>query len=264
MGGSSPPLRGAETGQLLDCPPPLTARSLTRSFVILQASGPAGWGLPWPIRNRRRICVLVSGTSWNVRRGAPSGGGDPRAGRPGGRGGLAGVRASLGLRFQARRGSWGPLSRNSLPTPGWEGLSPSTRAGGLSGPSVLLSHTWQSQGSEVSLTQPHQLKLGCWGAGRGAGRGGFGSFGKNRAAGSTGLGVLDLPRARELVWGPHPPHLRREDPLPPGTGSGWRAPGLARRGAQHGSCHQLFIRTASWGQGQPPGRDLGDQLALRI
>lgn len=121
MGGSSPPLRGAEPGQLLDCPPPLTARSLTRSFVILQASGAAGWGLPWPIRNRRRICVLVSGTSWNVRRGAPSGGGDPRAGRPGGRGGLAGVRASLGLRFQARRGSWGPLSRNSLPTPGWEG-----------------------------------------------------------------------------------------------------------------------------------------------
>lgn len=163
-------------------------------------------------------------------------------------------------------GAAGGLSPETASPPrDGRGLSPSTRAGRLSGPSVLLSHTWQSQGSEVSLTQPHQLKLGCWGAGRGAGRGGFGSFGKNRAAGSTGLGVLDLPRARELVWGPHPPHLRREDPLPPGTGSGWRAPGLAQRGAQHGSCcHQLFIRTASWGQGQPPGRDLGDQLALRI
>ena len=163
-------------------------------------------------------------------------------------------------------GAAGGLSPETASPPrDGRGLSPSTRAGRLSGPSVLLSHTWQSQGSEVSLTQPHQLKLGCWGAGRGAGRGGFGSFGKNRAAGSTGLGVLDLPRARELVWGPHPPHLRREDPLPPGTGSGWRAPGLARRGAQHGSCcHQLFIRTASWGQGQPPGRDLGDQLTLRI
>lgn len=162
-------------------------------------------------------------------------------------------------------GAAGGLSPETASPPrDGRGLSPSTRAGRLSGPSVLLSHTWQSQGSEVSLTQPHQLKLGCWGAGRGAGRGGFGSFGKNRAAGSTGLGVLDLPRARELVWGPHPPHLRREDPLPPGTGSGWRAPGLARRGAQHGSCHQLFIRTASWGQGQPPGRDLGHQLALRI
>lgn len=163
-------------------------------------------------------------------------------------------------------GAAGGLSPETASPPrDGRGLSPSTRAGRLSGPSVLLSHTWQSQGSEVSLTQPHQLKLGCWGAGRGAGRGGFGSFGKNRAAGSTGLGVLDLPRARELVWGPHPPHLRREDPLPPGTGSGWRAPGLAQRGAQHGSCcHQLFIRTASWGQGQPPGRDLGHQLALRI
>lgn len=163
-------------------------------------------------------------------------------------------------------GAAGGLSPETASPPrDGRGLSPSTRAGRLSGPSVLLSHTWQSQGSEVSLTQPHQLKLGCWGAGRGAGRGGFGSFGKNRAAGSTGLGVLDLLRARELVWGPHPPHLRREDPLPPGTGSGWRAPGLAQRGAQHGSCcHQLFIRTASWGQGQPPGRDLGDQLALRI
>ena len=135
------------------------------------------------------------------------------------------MRASLGLRFQARRGSWGPLSRNSLPTPGWEGLSPSTRAGGLSGPSVLLSHTWQSQGSEVSLTQPHQLKLGCWGAGRGAGRGGFGSFGKNRAAGSTGLGVLDLPRARELVWGPHiPPTCGGRIPFLPERGQGGERP----------------------------------------
>lgn len=129
-------------------------------------------------------------------------------------------------------GAAGGLSPETASPPrDGRGLSPSTRAGRLSGPSVLLSHTWQSQGSEVSLTQPHQLKLGCWGAGRGAGRGGFGSFGKNRAAGSTGLGVLDLPRARELVWGPHiPPTCGGRIPFLPERGQGGERP--AWRGAE--------------------------------
>ena len=128
-------------------------------------------------------------------------------------------------------GAAGGLSPETASPPrDGRGLSPSTRAGRLSDPSVLLPHTWQSQGSEVSLTQPHQLKLGCWGAGRGAGRGGFGSFGKNRAAGSTGLGVLDLPRAREPVWGPHRPTCGGRIPCLPERGQGGERP--AWRGAE--------------------------------
>ena len=136
-------------------------------------------------------------------------------------------------------GAAGGLSPETASPPrDGRGLSPSTRAGRLSDPSVLLPHTWQSQGSEVSLTQPHQLKLGCWGAGRGAGRGGFGSFGKNRAAGSTGLGVLDLPRAREPVWGPHRPTCGGRIPCLLERGQGGERPawpGAARSPARLGS-----------------------------
>lgn len=232
MGGSSPSLRPHRTPPLTTHPPtpPLrTAHSLSRSFVIPLASDPAGWGLSWPISNQGSICALVSGTSWNVRRGATFKRGDPRAGLPVGARGPAGVRASLGLHFWAWRGGWGPLSRNRLPAPGWEGAQSFRQGRPPLRPLCPALSCMAGPRVESEPDSAPSAEIGLLGGRRGAGRGGFGSFGKNRVTGSTGLGVLALPRACELVWEPHSPTCRRGEPLPPGTGSGWRTPGLPRR-----------------------------------
>ena len=160
--------------------------------------------------------------------GPPSGGGDPRAGRPGGGGGPAGVRASLGLRFQARRDGWGPRSRNSLPAPGWEGAQSFHQGRPPLRPLCpALSHMVEpGVGSDPDSAPPAEAGL-LGGRQRGRKRG-LWVIWEEQSRGEHRLGILDLPCAREPVWGPHAPTCGMEEPLPPGTESGGRAPSLAR------------------------------------
>lgn len=82
-------------------------------------------------------------------------------------------------------GAAGGLSpETDSPPQDGRGLSPSARAGRLSGPPVLLYHAWQGQGSEASLTQPHQLRLGCWGAAEGQEEGASGPLGRTGSRGA--------------------------------------------------------------------------------
>lgn len=143
------------------------------------------------------------------------------------------MRASLGLRFWARRGGWGPLSRNRLPAPGWERAQSFSQGWPPLRPLCPTLSRVAGPGIGSEPDSAPSAEAGLLGGRRGAGRGGFGSSGKNRVAGSTGSGVLALPRVCELVWGPHPPTCRREEPLPPGTGQGGER--LAGRGAEPGT-----------------------------
>ena len=146
-------------------------------------------------------------------------------------------------------GASGGLSpeTDSHPAPGWEG-APSFRQGRppLRPLCLALSHmAGPGVGSEPDSAP--SAEIGLLGGRRGAGRGGFGSLGKNRVAGSTGWGVLALPLACELVWGPHPPPVGGRNPCLPGRGQGGER--LACRSAEP-STGAAVISTSS---GPPAG-----------
>lgn len=236
MGGSSPSLRAAGTGQLLDTPhtpPPLIARSLTRSFVIPQASDPAGWGLPWPIRNQRRACALISGTSWNLRRGAPFRRWRPQSWAPWGRRRPCRRASQPGAALPGPEGWLGASLQKQPPRPRMGGAQPFRQGRPPLRPLCpALSHTAEpGVGSDPDSAPPAEAGL-LGGRQRGRKRG-LWVIWEEQSRGEHRLGVLDLPRAREPVWGPHAPTCGMEEPRLPGRGQGgerpaWRARSPAR------------------------------------
>ena len=188
------------------------------------------------------LSVVPPGTSGE---GPLSRGETPELGTPWEQEALQAFEPAWGCAFGPGGAAGGLSPETDYPPRDGRGLRPSARAGRLSGPSVLLYYTWQGRGLEASPIQPHQLRLGCWGAAGGQEEGASGPLGRTGSRGAQ-AGVSWLCHVH-VSWsgGPIPPPVGGRNPCLPGRGQGGER--LACRSAEPGAA---VISTSS---GPPAG-----------